>query len=68
MREKMIDTYSDEYRKQCEARHVLSYPKEQRVAYYEAVKAIRGQKSLDELIAEVKRQHQLQQERNGVSL
>jgi len=64
----MIDTNSEQFRRECEARHVLSHREQGRVAYYEAVKAIRGQKSLTELIDEVKRQHQLREKEKGVSL
>ncbi len=55
----------EQHRHECEGRHVLKYPKEKRIAYYEAVQKIRGQKAVDELIAEVKRQHKLQEERTA---
>ncbi len=54
---------TEQHRKQCEARQLLKYPKEKRVAHYEAVQKIRGQKAVLELIDEVKRQHKLQEEK-----
>lgn len=56
---------SPEFRRECEAREVMKWPKEQRVAHYQAIKEIRGQKAADELVAEVKRQHQLQEKRTA---
>lgn len=64
----MKDTSSEEFRRECEARHVLKYPKEQRDAYYTGVQKIRGQKAADELVAEVKKQRNLQKEQAGVCL
>ncbi len=54
---------TEQHRKECEARQILKYPKVKRVAHYEAVQKIRGQKAVLELIDEVKRQHKLQEEK-----
>lgn len=56
---------TEQYRRECEARQVLKWPKEKRQAHYEAIRVIRGDKATEELIAEVKRQHRLSQEKTA---
>src|SRR5687768_3118187 len=43
---------SEEFRRQCEARYCLKMTTERRQAHYQGVKENRGQKGLDDLIAE----------------
>lgn len=49
-------TWSESHRAACEALAQLTKPKEARAAYYALVLKHRGQKSLNELRAEVNRQ------------
>lgn len=50
---------SEQYRRECEARHVMKMPEEKRMEYYRGVLKNRGQNGVDYLIAEVKRQRKL---------
>ena len=54
---KRIDTGSEEWRWQCEARHVLSLPFDKRVPYLNFVGRKRGVHAQQYLEAEVRRQH-----------
>lgn len=53
---KEIDKNSEEWRRICEAKHALQMNNDHRQAYYEGVKARRGQNAVNELIAEVNKQ------------
>jgi len=53
---------TEKHRRECEARFVMNLPRDQRQAHYEGVLKNRKQKGLDELLAEVKRQRELQNE------
>lgn len=59
---------SPEYRKQCEARLVLKWPKAQRENHYEGVEENRGKKARLDLMAEVKKQYRLREAEQGISL
>jgi len=50
---------SEQFRRECEARHALSMPDDKRQTHYQGVKDKRGQKAVDYLIEEVKRQRKL---------
>ncbi|CUJ62198.1 hypothetical protein OII53_06130 [Achromobacter ruhlandii] len=54
---KPIDTSSEEWRRQCEARHVLSLPFDKRVPYLNFVGRKRGVQAQQYLETEVRRQH-----------
>jgi hypothetical protein len=58
--QKMND--SPEFRRECEARHVMKMPYEQRRDFYAGVLRERKQKGLDELKEEIRRQYKLQNE------
>jgi len=47
---------SEDFRRECEARHVLKMEYDKRMNYYKGVLEKRGQESVNELIAEVKKQ------------
>lgn len=49
-------TWSEQHRRECEARHVMKLALEQRRTYYQHVAEIRGETAARELVAEVKRQ------------
>lgn len=53
---------SEQHRRACEARYVLKMPDDKRQAYYQGVLEKRGQKGVDELIAEVKKQRRAAKE------
>lgn len=62
----MTDTYSEQHRRECEARWVLSLPKDARKGYIERVREKRGAKAAAELADEVRRQWNMQKEtKNG---
>ena len=48
-----MDKNSEEWRRICEARHVMRLPQDKRREYYAAVKAKRGESAFRELKAEV---------------
>jgi len=50
---------SEEFRRECEAREVMKWPREKRTAHYEAIKLIRGQTATTALIDEVKKQYRI---------
>ena len=52
----------EQHRRECEARHALKMPDDKRQAYYQGVLEKRGQKGVDELIAEVKKQRRAERE------
>ena len=54
-----MNTSSEQFRRECEARHIMMFPKDRRKAYYQGVKEKRGEAAEKELIAEVKRQYKL---------
>lgn len=54
-----MNNSEEDFRRQCEARKVLTMDHERRQAYYQGVLEKRKQKGVDELIAEVKRQRRL---------
>lgn len=63
-----VDTSSEKHRLACEARLVMQWNREKRTAYYEGILEARGKggrKAVDELIAEVKRQYKLREERGA---
>ena len=53
-----MDTSSEEWRRICEARHVMRLPQEDRTRYYAKVKEKRGEAAFLELKAETARQWQ----------
>lgn len=53
---KPIDTSSEEWRRQCEARHVLSLPFAKRAPYLNRVGGLRGEQAQKYLEHEVRRQ------------
>jgi hypothetical protein len=53
-------TYSEEWRRVCEARKVLKWPAEKRQAYYEAVAEARGEEAAMQLVADVKTERKRQ--------
>lgn len=55
-----IDTYSEEWRRICEARHVMKLEKEKRREYYQKVAENRGREAAQELKDEVNRQWEAQ--------
>jgi hypothetical protein len=54
--EKEDCTWGEKHRKECEARTVMRWSREKRTAYYAAVKTLRGESAVMDLIEEVKRQ------------
>jgi|GEM_PF-2547241 len=50
---------TEEFRRECEAREVMKWPREKRTAHYEAIKLIRGQEATTALIDEVKKQYRI---------
>lgn len=50
---------SEQFRKECEARHALSMDDQKRQAYYQGVLGKRGEKAVNELLTEVKRQRKV---------
>jgi len=52
-------TWTEAWRRECEARHVMKLPLEARRTYYAGVREKRGEPSMAELIAEVNRQWKL---------
>lgn len=55
---------SEDFRRECEARTIMKRTHDQRIAYYTAIRRIRGPQAADELITEVKRQYRLSQEKS----
>ena len=55
-----IDNNSEQHRRECEARHVLKQSDDQRQEYYKGVQSKRGQKGIDDLLNEVKKQMRLE--------
>lgn len=55
----MIDKKSEAYRRECEARTVLSWEFERRRPYLDLVGKRRGAEALKELEVEIRRQHRL---------
>ncbi|OQA32199.1 MAG: hypothetical protein BWY57_02136 [Betaproteobacteria bacterium ADurb.Bin341] len=49
-------TWGEKYRKECEAREVMSWDRVKRSEYYADVKKRRGEAAVQELIEEVKKQ------------
>lgn len=49
----------EQHRRECEARYALKMDDQKRQAYYQGVKDKRGEKAIDELLTEVKRQRKL---------
>lgn len=49
-------TWSEQHRRECEARHVMAMPREVRMGFYTRVKKIRGEAAAQRLVDEVKRQ------------
>lgn len=58
----MTDTRSETYRRECEARTVLSWEFEQRRPYLDLVGKRRGEAAKKALEAEIRRQHRLARE------
>lgn len=56
--EKPECTWTETHRHECEAREVLKWDRERRLAYYGQVKAKRGEAAMQRLVDEVKRQWQ----------
>lgn len=56
MNEPSMPNDSEQYRMECEARHVMEMSKEQRQEYYKGVQEKRGRDPMLELFDEVKRQ------------
>jgi len=50
------DTWTEAWRRECEARHVMRLPLEARRTYYAGVREKRGEPAMAELVAEVNRQ------------
>lgn len=50
---------SNEFRRECEAKHVIKMDPIQREDFYKGVLLHRRQKGLDELVAEVKKQRKI---------
>lgn len=48
--------YSLQHMRECEARTVMGWPKDKRLEFYAGVKKKRGDKAMNDLIAEVKKQ------------
>lgn len=59
---------SEEFRRACEAREVMKWPREKRTAHYEAIKLIRGQEATTALIDEVKKQYRIRENDMGATL
>ena len=57
-------TYTEAWRRQCEARYVLRMEKNQRRAYYAGVGKFRGLPASRQLIADVEAEYAHQRERN----
>jgi len=55
-----MNTSTEQFRRECEARHVLKMSDDKRQEYYKGVQAKRGQKGIDELLTEVKKQRRLE--------
>ena len=55
-------SWSEDYRRQCEARTVMRWDKVRRTDYYAKVTALRGQESAQQLKDEVNRQWKLSQQ------
>ena len=51
---------TEQYRRECEARHVLKMPDDKREEYYKGVQGYRKQVGLDYLVAEVNRQREIE--------
>lgn len=49
-------SYTDQHRRQCEARYVLGKGREQRQAYYASVEKFRGREAALQLIDDVNRE------------
>lgn len=54
--EKKSCTWSETFRRECEAREVMRWEREKRQGYYADVKKRRGEKALQSLVDEVNRQ------------
>ena len=54
-----VDTYSEDWRRICEARHMLSLPLTQRRKELIEIEKFRGTKAVDYLKEEILKQHQL---------
>lgn len=50
-----LQTFTERFRQECEAREVLGWDKGRRRAYYAQVKAKRGEQAMQQLVADVKR-------------
>jgi hypothetical protein len=48
-----VDTYSEQYRLECEARHMLTLPLDQRRNELEEIKKFRGEKATEYLKKEI---------------
>lgn len=57
-------TWSENYRRECEARLVMQWSREKRNEHYAAVKTRRGDVAVSELISEVNRQWTIKGDRN----
>lgn len=51
-------TYTEAWRKECEARYVLGMGKDQRRSYYAGVSKFRGLPAMRELIADVEKEYE----------
>ena len=49
-------TWTEAWRRECEARHMITLPLEARRDHYSGVRKVRGEAAMMELIAEVNRQ------------
>ncbi len=65
---KTSPTYTEQFRKECEARHVLTMSRQRRKAYYQGVKEKCGAAAEKELIAEVRRQYKMREKAQGLEL
>jgi hypothetical protein len=57
-----VDTYSEQHRLECEARHMLSLPLTQRRKELLEIEKFRGTKAVEYLKEEILKQHQLKKE------
>jgi len=56
-----MDTTSEEWRRECEARWVLQHDADWRQAYYEGVEKARGEAAARQLVEDVKRERKRSQ-------
>jgi len=54
-------TWGETYRRECEARTVMRWQREQRTTYYAEVRKKRGDAAAQDLVTEVKRQWHISQ-------